>query len=123
MQMVRKTYQDIAEGVRGKLQANPRQYPLIRNPDTLKGGCQNAALMTYQQLTHLGKFPRIFEVSMEIGFHLVVVSGSRIIDPTITQYIKDAEKYIYSRNNYPLNPLILGTEDVTNSPMWGLNPV
>ncbi len=59
---------------------------------------------------------------MAIGTHLVVVSGSRIIDPTITQYIESG-RYVYTRRNYPLNPVILRTEDVTNSPMWSLNPV
>lgn len=79
--------------------------------------------MVYQELKSLGKAPRIFRVVMAIGVHLVVVSGNRIADPTITQYFKDATRYVYTRKDYPLNPVILRTEDVTNSSMWGLNPI
>ena len=116
--MVRKTYQKIAEDVRRELQNNLQRYPLVRNPDSLKGGCQNAAVMVYQQSLALGKVPRIFEVVMTIGTHLAVLSGNKIIDPTITQYIKTTRRYVYSRKDYPLNPAILQTIDVTNSPMW-----
>jgi len=120
MKMEENLYQGIAEEVRAEIQRNLRQHPLVINPVTLKGGCQNAAKMVYDKLTSYGETPSIFKLRhrygdgvWEQGIHIVVAYNGLVIDPVITQFFPDMQKYVFPEDAYPLN--IVEKTDVTNS--------
>lgn len=123
MVMVRDLYQSVAEEVRREIQTNIRRYPLVRNPITLKGGCQNTAYMVYERLKQLGKLPKILKLhyargdGTEVeGSHIVADDGNTLIDPAITQFFPKLMQYAFDVSEYPLK--ILKVEDITDSSFW-----
>lgn len=122
--MEKELYQSIAKEVRTVLQTtattDPRKYPLIKNPTTLKGGCQNAAVMVRERLRQRGQEPQLLRLyygfggkPWDQGTHIVAYTGGLIIDPTITQFFPETRDFVFSEDAYPLP--VGKREDVSNS--------
>lgn len=122
--MEKELYQTIAEEVRNTLQTtvatDRHRYPLIRNPTTLKGGCQDAAVMIQYRLRQCGEGSKLLKLHyrrgerpLEQGTHIVVSVDGFIIDPTITQFYPESKEFVFLEDTYPLP--VARREDVSNS--------